>query len=1326
MFRTKKQKFRTYIGVGFFCLFWSLHAYCVEPAWVGKTKFNGEPSGVVRAIIAQDNHLYLGAENGFLDLVGETSTFYSPDNSALSEGYISDLSPDGEGNIWISQFGSGVYVFRPEDRSLNQFPLPMELAKSSWALAVADSFLGISLINQILIYDLSTREYKVIDKVHEAGRLRRIYGAEYLTNVGFVFPESGGLVVHEPVSGKTTFYAKEKYFPKLDSVTSVSVHADNLLVGGRGGIYLWDTISAAIHYPFEDPGVNLNDVDQIFVGATERIWIAAIGLYYLNTEKNVISELEQGQPKYSVEQIKTISAISELENGEVVVASSQLGLLPIHSIDTGIRYLHETDFPYRKDIQSLSYMNQSQALVGTSDNWFLLNSNNGKLTELPLTRFESEPIATPSGLFVTNNTCSLVQQSDVTFEVVTSVSDPANYCQYIKPVFYQKGDDFYIYYETDSHAGFVQLVENKLKHYVNAPKGIRFISAESHDLLVVLDKKNRLFSMEEPGVWIKHEAVDMQRFFVYCMYSSPSVDDIYLCTSGGGLKKYDMSTRQLKSAFDKLKLPRFIRDGFIDDSGNHWLATNKGLFFTNGESYYQFDSSDGVIDSDFNHQGLMPVNRSSFVLVGDQMSYLIDTEQLAGYVENRGDYESVASVFNLQLIDGSERVTHFPDSLFSETIDAAPDEMIFEFASADYVYPHLHKLEYRLKGFHEDWQELPANIGTVAYSGLSFGSFDFQVRVVDSKSQVPQPISRYPFKIARPFWFTWQAYLLYVFALILSIWLIVLLIKRHMAERSRVLAAVIEQKQSALLESNRSITELLNKKEKIFSNLANEIKTPVMRILNPLTELRGSPLTAAIRHKIDLVYDNAGRLRLLTDQLAAVERIEHISEQILQRYDISNTLEFLVETWRPEAAKKQLVLSCDCDLKQPVLLIQDSLEALLNYILMNAIAYTQPGGQVRIRGTRQADQFILSIKDNGPGMSEHQLEFVIARFGKGPNYNGSTNTGIGLNLANALALANDGWLEIKSEPETGTEVSVHLPFNPALAIEKSEAIEVVNEPDRMVAEQSAQYRQSNLPVILVIERSHEACEYIINLLGESFNCYSTQSGVQALELIPVLQPDIVLSELNILDISGVTFTERLREQNHFADVPVMILTAASDYTSKLKSFKASVNDYLVKPVERDELISRIESNLTYTRLAHRHNAGRDVDEEAENNSAYVKAILPRCDNEKDRKFIVKFLDIIESNYQDERFNRSRAAALLAMSERQLNRTLSKLLPDNLTMFLKKYRLEKSMPLLEQGLQITQIAFEVGFGSGAYYSRCFKQVYGVLPSEYEFPCHGEPD
>ncbi|WP_296051156.1 response regulator [uncultured Alteromonas sp.] len=1320
MKETRMFTIRTLLFVVFIWLFSINNALGVEPSWMGKRKLNGEATGIIRDIVEQNGAIFVGAENGLFKVVGNTSKRFTGTNSPLGKGYIADLHLEGD-TLYISEFGNGVFTFSLSSGVFSKLPIPDDLAVKAWSALPYESSLVVSTLSGLVLLSGAGGPVIIKDAMADGSRIRNVYSLTIYKDL-VAASEANSVILMDEQLREVKVLHRADYFPALSKITYVKTIGDKLYVGGVGGVY-WFQGNESVFYPAAVPKNQLKDVECIIEDSEGNIWIAAGGLFVLDETAQALRELEFGKPRYSFDQIRAVQAIHQLENKQFIVASTQLGLLALDLNRPAINYLHEKSFPFRNDIYSIINFDSNRSMAKSRDHWFWLNSETGKLDRISSKNFEKLLIPVGSRLLVPGQGCEVFEYHNSEFINTQAVYDPSGYCAYLKAEHYTKGKVEYIYYQAPTHAGFVKLENSELSHHVNAPKDLRFLESTPDIPTIMLDKKNVLYLMVEQGVWVRHELDELKRVFIYCMYADTS--SIYFCTSGKGLKRFDIATKKLVAGSENEQAPRFIRAGYLDSSGNHWLATNKGLVFLNKDYLFRFDGSDAIVDTDFNYRGILPLNEQNFVLVGDQLSYVINTKTVSRYIEKRREHKAQTAIVNVEFSPDVKQPARTSPNHGLE-LDAAPDEMIFEFASADYVYPHLHKLEYRLKGFHEDWQELPANIGTVAYSGLSFGSFDFQVRVVDSKSQVPQPISRYPFKIARPFWFTWQAYLLYVFALILSIWLIVLLIKRHMAERSRVLAAVIEQKQSALLESNRSITELLNKKEKIFSNLANEIKTPVMRILNPLTELRGSPLTAAIRHKIDLVYDNAGRLRLLTDQLAAVERIEHISEQILQRYDISNTLEFLVETWRPEAAKKQLVLSCDCDLKQPVLLIQDSLEALLNYILMNAIAYTQPGGQVRIRGTRQADQFILSIKDNGPGMSEHQLEFVIARFGKGPNYNGSTNTGIGLNLANALALANDGWLEIKSEPETGTEVSVHLPFNPALAIEKSEAIEVVNEPDRMVAEQSAQYRQSNLPVILVIERSHEACEYIINLLGESFNCYSTQSGVQALELIPVLQPDIVLSELNILDISGVTFTERLREQNHFADVPVMILTAASDYTSKLKSFKASVNDYLVKPVERDELISRIESNLTYTRLAHRHNAGRDVDEEAENNSAYVKAILPRCDNEKDRKFIVKFLDIIESNYQDERFNRSRAAALLAMSERQLNRTLSKLLPDNLTMFLKKYRLEKSMPLLEQGLQITQIAFEVGFGSGAYYSRCFKQVYGVLPSEYEFPCHGEPD
>ena len=1290
------------------------NAFGVEPSWTGKRKLNGEATGIIRDIKEHNGAVFIGAENGLFRVVGNSTKQFTHSNSPLGKGYIADLHITGD-KLFISEFGNGVFTYSLTEGIFSQLTLPEHLAVKAWATQSYKNSVVVSTLSGVVLVPPSGDSQIIKDKFEDGSSMRSIYSLTVHNDL-VTASEANHVIFMDERLREITLLKRDIHFPGLAKITYVRSIGEYLYVGGVGGIYRYrDNVSD--FYPIAVPENQLKDVECIIEDSEGTIWVAAGGLFTLDETDSVLRELAFGKPRFSFDQIRAVQAIHQLESKQFLVASTQLGILALDLNLPAVNYLHESSFPFRNDIYSVISVSSNHYIARSKDQWFRLSAETGKLERFIKGEFEKAPIPIGNEVLVPDAACNAFGSVDGELIKTQKIHDPSGFCSNLRAEHYNQEELQYIYYQTPTHAGFVKLENNELSHHVNAPKDLRFLESTSNLPAIMLDKKNVLYFMVEQGVWVRHDLEELKGVFVYCMYTDST--SIYFCTSGKGLKRFDIAAKRFIEEPVSSAIPRFIRAGFLDANGNHWLATNKGFVFLSGNYLFQFDSSDGVVDTDFNYRGILPLNERKFILVGDQLSYIVDTDLVAQYVEKRRRHAAQAAVVKLEVSPDTTLAAPLA-SQFTLELASAPDEMIFEFASADYVYPHLHKLEYRLKGFHEDWQELPANIGTVAYSGLSFGAFDFQVRVVDSKSQAVQPISRYPFTIARPLWLTWQAYLLYLVAFALSIWLVVVLIKRHMVERSRVLAGVIEQKQSALLESNRSITELLNKKEKIFSNLANEIKTPVMQILNPLSELRARPLTADIRGKLDQVYDNAGRLRVLTDQLAAVERIEHISGQVLQRYNISNTLDFLVETWRPAATKKQLMLSLDCDIKTPVLLIQDSLETLLNHLLVNAISFTQAGGQVRVKAIRRADQFVVCIKDNGPGMDTPQLEFVTSRFAKGSNYNGKNNTGIGLNLANALALANDGWLEIKSEPGQGTEVSVHLPFNAALTLENGETLEVDDGMQCQVAEQSAQYRESSLPVVLVIERSHEACEYIINLLGEGFNCYSTQSGIKALEIIPVLQPDVVVTELNITDISGAVFTEKLREQDAFADVPVMILTAASDYTAKLNSFKASVNDYLVKPVEREELISRVESNLTYSRLAHRHNVSQSVNDEAENTPAYVKAILPRCDNEKDRKFIVKFLDVIESNYQDERFNRSRASALLAMSDRQLNRTLSKLLPDNFTMFLKKYRLEKSMPMLEQGLQITQIAFEVGFGSGAYYSRCFKQVYKVLPSDYQFP------
>ncbi|NVK57085.1 MAG: response regulator [Alteromonadaceae bacterium] len=1317
MAKTGRYNFRTVLLVVLLLLAWTLESFAVEPAWMGKRKFDGEATGIVRDITSVGHNTFIGAENGLFHIVGNYSKHYSRENSPLGLGYITSLHHDN-GTIYIAEYGNGVFTYSLATGEFERLLLPKELEAQAWAVNLIEDVVVVSTLSKIILVTREGLPIVVKDASIESSKLSGMYSIAG-HNKEIIVSEANSLIFIDLLGEEKKVLSRQAHFPQLAKITYVKAFGDELYIGGIGGVYRYDIAKrSSKFFPINEKSSKLKDVESILVDKNDELWVAAGGLFLLDRLDGVLKAIEQGLPKYSFDQVRAVQAVHQLDNGDILIASTQLGLFAISEGSLAINYIHETEFPYRKDIYAVTALGKSRYLARTSDRWFELNAATGRLTAQIGSDFDSEPIPLTNNKVFSPQTCSIYSLGGTGLVREKPVIDARNFCPYIRPLHYIKNDSKFIFYQAPTHAGLVRYADNTITHFANAPKNVRFITSQEGMPVVIMDSNNALYTMEGHGVWIKHDIKALKSVYVYCLYADPVDSAVYFCTSGRGLKRYSLHTKKLSDAFVNFNVPRFIRDGYLDSTGHHWLATNKGLVVVNRDYFFDFEQSDGIVDTDFNYQGILPLDPEQFLLVGDQLSYVVNTLKLTSYVKRRRQHTAYASILNVR--SRSDNIDPITVSKNGESyyFTVQPEELMFEFASADFIYSHLQHVEYRLAGLNPTWQALPTNIGTVAYSGLGVGEFDFQVRVIDSKSVNPQPISHYRFEIPVPLWQSWQAYLIYLCALCAVVWLSIKWYRWHLAEKSRTLQYIIDHKQSALLDSNRSISQLLTKKERIFSNLAKEIRTPVMRILIPLTELRQQNQTTAVRKSLDLIFENAARLRALVEQLIAVQRIDHISEQKKQTYDVEKTLKYIIETHRPAALKKKLSISLDNQIKGSILVVQDSLETMISHLLVNAICCTQDGGHIKVKAKQIGEQFTFEVIDNGIGISIEDVDFLISRFAEGTNYTGKAGMGIGLNLVNQLALANDGWIEIHSEPEVGTTVCIHLPCDVIVPVahvqQSSDKVSI----GLKVAEQQANYTNADLPVVLIVDNSQDASDYLIEILRERYNCYSVQQGWKALELIPVITPELVITELNIQDISGAELTQKIRALEEFADLPVMILTAQTEHSAKITSFKATVSDYLIKPVERDELIWRIESNLAISRLSHQTKRRQPHDEDAADNLTYVQSILPLCRTDKDRKFIVNLLDVVERHYTQETFNRSQAAKELAMSERTLNRIMAEFLPDNFALFLKKYRLEKSLPLLKAGYSMMQIALEVGFGSAAYYSRCFKQEYGHLPKDID--------
>ena len=1312
------------------------HGKCtaIESSWLGKGTFSDEPSGVIRSLVLEDDHIYVGAENGFIDIVGDSSLVFSRDNSILGDGYISNVTLAPNGDIWMTQYGTGIFIYSRYEKVLHKLDIPPKISKFAWSIAVNEKIAVVSLISQLLIYDIETKKISRVKGPGEDRNFNQLYSVEFSEKYGFVISDKDAVYFYDHVTKSFSGVSREVLFPQLKKITYIKLYEEEILVGGVGGVYRWKRVNNELDFiQLAYPKASSRDVDRALRDSDGTLWIAAGGLFQAKPGMTTFELVQIGQPRYSFEQIRTVGDIQETDSGRILVASSQLGLTSINPADMAMDYVHETDFPFRKDIYAIVPIGAGQYLAKTAESWRLFNGESGKLSSLSGGAFDTEPVPLESGLLLDPATCATYEYKNERLQLRAKLEDPNNYCPSIQPLSFKLNNHTYFYYQKSSHAGFITIHNNSLVSYANAPKNVKYVTVNSEDKIILLDNNNVIYESDTRGVWIKHESDSLQGIFVYCLYEDSRSKLLYLCTSGAGLKQFSLVSNTLSEAFPSSGIPRFIRDAHIDKDGNHWLATNKGLMLVNQDFAFVFDSSDGVIDTDFNYQGMLSVDEDKVLIVGDQLSYLIETPKMVKYVTGRRAHQSYAKVVDLQSRTARGKLVNLQSETLSVEFEDAPEELTFAFASSDFHYAHLQHLEYRLAGFHNEWSALPTNYGTITYSGLPYGQYQFEIRVADKKSVAQQPVTSFALTIAMPIWLTWQAICCYIVLALLCIAGIVYLAKRYADEKTRMLAEIIRQKQSSLREINASITELLNKKDKLVRNLVHELRTPVMLLMGPLLDLKQRATNKTEQETLDSLYQQTSRIRSIVEQLSEVERVESISQHQRIEYNLDKSIQYVIESLRSSATAKQQVLSFENRVKQPVLLVEDSLESIAHQLIENAIAYTQEGGFIKVLVTEAESQIHLAVTDNGIGLTPEELQILTERFSEGTNSRGKPHMGIGLNLVSELVLANDGWFEIHSEPSIGTTCTAHIPVERVTSEDTTCTDDQADEPiltepadlvlEASIAEPEAEYKAGNLPLILIIDSNSAAAEYLTGALSDAFRCYDVHSAKQALAMLPLLKPDIILSDLKIPGMNGIELTREIRLMADFADIPIVLLTAETDLAFKREGFQATVNDYLIKPVERQDLVLRLQNQLAISALAQpKHVPSSKALQEIQ--SDYVKSILPESPSEKDRAFLLKLLQVVENNYQNDSFSRRDAASALAVSERQLNRTMAKLMPDNFTQFLKRFRLEKSLPMLADGQSVIQIAMEVGFVSAGYFSRCFKTEYGCLPSQMEFSPAGE--
>lgn len=534
------------------------------------------------------------------------------------------------------------------------------------------------------------------------------------------------------------------------------------------------------------------------------------------------------------------------------------------------------------------------------------------------------------------------------------------------------------------------------------------------------------------------------------------------------------------------------------------------------------------------------------------------------------------------------------------------------------------------------------------------------------------------------------------------------------------LAYKVRLNERARAEANR-IKDMDEIKSRFFANISHEFRTPLTLIQGPLQQIESSAagskdiVSVPVRH-IKTMRRNTDRLLELVNQLLDLSKLDSgkMGLQMI-RGDVTQLLKALTASFESVAERKGIHYQVHFpDHSSICFFDKDKLEKIVSNLLANAFKYTPEGGTVSVAADLTDERLRFSVEDSGPGIPKNEFDKIFDRFYQmeGSEEKGS---GIGLALVKELVTLYRGQISLNSEPGKGSRFRVTLPVSKTafrdqeLVYGQWKSAESYSAPlhDERADDYNIQQKGStHLPLLLVIEDNDDLRRFICETVAKHYNVIEAVNGQEGLQKATTEIPDIIISDVMMPVMDGFEFTEKVKNDDRTSHIPVILLTAKAGQAHKLEGLGTGADDYLVKPFDAPELLMRLQNLVNQRKLLRRKFAGGITLRPTE---VAVKT--------GEEVFLQKLMAAIEANMSEDDFGVEELAKALAMSRSQLHRKLVAITGHSPSDILRNTRLLRAKELLQKkSATPSEVAFQVGFNSHAYFSKCFKEEFGISPSE----------
>ena len=810
------------------------------------------------------------------------------------------------------------------------------------------------------------------------------------------------------------------------------------------------------------------------------------------------------------------------------------------------------------------------------------------------------------------------------------------------------------------------------------------------------------------------------RFFEHSrgMYED-SNNQIWITTTDHGIALYSESSGPLKYYTEEDGLANNQALCILEDNNHRfWISTSNGLskFDPVHEVFQNFTSKDGLGNNQFWYNAASKT-KSGSLLFGTVSGFnMFNPNEIVDVDVDVPLVFTDLKIFNksVSIGDGKNDVLH---KSISETghivLNYRQDVFTLEFAALNYVNSQNNLYSYKLEGFNRDWIG-PSKDRIAPFTNLNPGDYTLRIKRVFRGNQQESKELQMLITILPPFWKTnW-----FIAIILLFIVSMVYAIIRFFINREKIKNELVIERVNA-----RKLHELDMMKLKFFTNISHEIRTPLTLILGPLEKmLRDDNMKGEDQENLKLMHRNAQNLNKLINQLLDFRKMQTGNLKLnLTEADMVSFLRNIVNTFNDYAIERDIKLTFNTLKKRLFVSFDpDKIEKIINNLLSNAFKYTEAKGAITVNLSLIFDsesddftegalekQFIeITIKDTGRGISNNNLEKIFMRFFQSDDGDQNSGTGIGLALVKELVHLHKGKIFVASKPGKGTKFTIRIPYSTVADVHP-----VSENPEQEEPEKAAPVKNPELSagdrIMLIVDDNADVRQFIRNHFNSFYRIYEAANGEDGWKLALETVPDIIISDIIMPKADGYELCKRLKNDERTSHIPVLLLTAMHSKEHELKGLTTGADDFITKPFDLSVLQAKVENVLSMHDLL-----------KEKFTSTMVLEPTNVVISSPDERFLQKVIDVIEENIADSELDIENFAMKVGVSRMQLYRKLHALTNMTVKEFIRHIRLKRAVQLLEQQkLNISEIAYAVGFKDLSHFRKCFKREYGMSATEF---------